>query len=220
MRFFSLLLFSILLVGFPFAASAQKPSTPVPSTKAAADFLGAVAEGKYTNDFFEFNLEFPAEWTVVDQETSGATVKIGTDFLKGKDERSNRALEASTKSEVVLFHLARKPIGSIGNCSFMIAVLKQPSAHVLPTMVAEATKSMFVNSPNLKIVKDTRTGTVGRQKVAMVDYELSAGEQKVSILYYVAIVKGYSFSFSLTFSNEEDRKALEQIRDSMVFALK
>lgn len=102
----------------------------------------------------------------------------------------------------------------------MIAVLKQPSEHVLPTMVAEATKSLFVNSPNMKVVKDTRTGMVGGRKVAMVDYELAVGDKTVTILYYVAIVKGYSLSFSLTYSGDEDRKALESIRDTMRFTLK
>lgn len=220
MRFPKACLLIAALIAIPVSSSAQQSVVQGARPTPSVDFVGTVSEGKYANDFFQLELRFPVDWTVIDQETTGAAIEIGTDFLKGKNERSNRALEASTKSEVVLFHLARKPIGSIENCSFMIAVLKQPSEHVLPTMVAEATKSLFVNSPNMKVVKDTRTGMVGGRKVAMVDYELAVGDKRVTILYYVAIVKGYSLSFSLTYSGDEDRKALESIRDTMRFTLK
>lgn len=220
MKFTWITLMLFVVLGFQMFASAQQPPKPAPAPTPSVDFLGKTTDGQYTNNFFGMDLKFPSEWNVVDQETTLATLEIGTDFLKGENERSNRALEASTKREVILFHLSRKPIGSLGNCSFMIAVLKQPSAKVLPAMVAEATKSLLANSPNLRISKDTRTGIVAGKPFAMVDYELTVGEQKLSILYYVTVIKGYAFTFSLTYADDADRKELEKIVSTIRFNLK
>lgn len=215
---------------FAVSASGQRstptPKPPPPPAKTvmveevAHDFLGIVSEGGFKNDFFGLELQFPVDWTVIDDETSKVAVEIGTDMFKGDDERSNRALEDSTRKEVVLLHLARKPMGSLENCSFMLGVMKQPNPKVLPAMVAEATKSLLMKSPNLRVIKETRTGAVGGQRVAMVDYEFTVGDQKITILYYVAMVKGYAISFSATYINNEDLKSLEDIISSMRFKTK
>ncbi|HRJ89443.1 MAG TPA: hypothetical protein PLN05_14440 [Pyrinomonadaceae bacterium] len=199
--------------------SAQAPQKPAAKGDSKTGVLGHAADGRYRNDLFGLELKYPADWHVVDQETTAAVLDIGTDFLKGDNQRSNNELESSIKQEVVLFHLTRKPMGSIGNCVFMLAVQKQPSPKVLPKMVAEATKSLLVNSPNLKVARDTRTAMITGRQFAMIDFEMTVGEQKVIILYYVTVTKGYALSYSLTFADtaDADRLALENIARSITF---
>jgi hypothetical protein len=145
---------------------------------------------------------------------------VGTDVLKGKNERSNKALEDSVKREVILLHFAKKPIGSIENANFMMTAMKQPSPHVTPSMVAEATKSVLASSPNLKVVADTRIETIAGKKFALVEYVLTASDQSVKIKYYATVIKGFAVAFSLSFADEQDMVPLGKVVESISFVPK
>lgn len=184
------------------------------------DFLGRVSEGVYRNDFLGIEVPVPKGWHLVDQETTSASMQMGLNVLKSKNERSNQALEAATKREVIVLHFAKKPMGSGDNAMFMIGVMKQPSESVLPSMVAEATKSLFLSTTNIKVVQDTRSGIVAGKKFALVDYRLTVNEQTVNIKYYVTMIGSYAVGFSLSYVDDSHLTELEKIVASMKFARK
>lgn len=181
------------------------------------DFLGKVEDSVYTNGYFGLKLPILKNWHLVDQETTSATIQIGADILKSKNERSNKALEDSTKREVVLLHFAKKPIGSIENAMFMMAVLKQPSPSVTPSMVAEATKSVLSKSPNLKVVRNTRIETIASRKFALVDYEITVNGQTAKIKYYATVINGFALTFSLSYVDDTDLIELAKVVEYLKF---
>lgn len=184
------------------------------------DLLGSVKDGVYRNSYFAFELNVPKGWTVIDHETSVAAMRVGVDVVKGKNKTSNRALEDSIGKEVVLLNVTKKPMGALQNAMFMMAVSKQPSKHVTPSMVAEATKSLFASSPTLKLSEDVEIRTVAGKKFACMEFVIKVGDQSATIKYYVTVIDEFALSFSLSYADAADFPELNKILDSLSFSAK
>lgn len=208
--------FIIAMIAAAYVAAAAQQNAPPPPAR-FDDFLGKSEKGKYQNSYFGFELSYPSNWHVVDQETSRAAIRIGTDVLKGSDQQANKMLVESTETEIVLFHASKKPLGSIGNQSLLMAVQQQPSPSVLPTMVAEATKSLLLNSPGMEVTKDTRKAMIGGREFALVDFKLNVGSQVVLVRYFVTVIRGYALTFSLSLLDGDTPSELDAILSSIRF---
>ena len=195
------------------------PQTVVGERSSTA-FLGSVNGNEYRNDYFGFGLSFPKGWKVNDQEVTSSVTRAGLDVTKGNNERSNRALEESIKNEVVLLNVTKLPVGALGNAMFMMAVRKQASSAVTPSMVAEATKSAFTGSPTVKVASDTRVVTIAGKKFARVDFGINVNGQTATVLYYVTMIDGFAVTFSLSYADESDLAELDKIRESLNFSSK
>ncbi len=186
----------------------------------AADILGVVQNGNYSNKYFGFELRFPTTWSVLDQEETEATMRMGSEFLKGDDGQPNRLLDESLKTEIILLQVSKKPLGAVENAMFLMAIQKQPSNAVLPKMVAEATKSVLIKSTNIRVVKDTNERLIGGKRFALVDYEIDVGAEIVIVRTFVTVIKGYALSFSLSRPLSLSAPDLEKIADSITFTAK
>jgi hypothetical protein len=213
---------SLFIIGIALCASSIHAQTSVTGVESfsAADILGVAKDGNYTNKYFGFELKFPTTWSVLDQEETEATKKMGSEFLKGDDGRPNRLLDESLKTEMVLLQISKKPIGAVENAMFVMAIQKQPSSAVLPKMVAEATKSVMLKSANILVVKDTNERMIGGKRFALVDYEIEVGAVIVSVRTFVTVIKGYALSFSLSKPSTLLEPDLEKIADSISFTAK
>ena len=198
------------LVGNIFCQAAAKPAPP-------ASIVGSVEEGKYTNQHFGFSLSFPKGWIVADQEVTSTAKAVGSDIVAGTDEKKNKAIKDSMAKEVVLLNLMKKPLGAFGNAMFMMVATRQASPKVTPSMVAEATKSVFSSSPALKLTGDTQVKTIVGRQFALLDYEITVNERTVKSKFHVTMVGTYALTFSLSYTEDEDLAELQKIVDSIRF---
>lgn len=209
-----------LILALTFIATVPDVFSQTTKKAEQIDFLGGVDNGVYLNGYFGFSLSVPKGWKVIDAETTAALMQMGTDVVKGKNERSNKALEESIKQEVVLLNVTKKPIGALENAMVMIGVRKQPSKHITASMVAEATKSLFASSPTVKLTKDVEVVTVAGKKFAAMEFVIDVGEHHGRIKYFVAMVDGFALSFSLSYDDEADFAELKKSWDSLKFSPK
>jgi hypothetical protein len=207
----------VMFVGIVVVLTGSLAAQAMPS-KASSSILGTVDKGQYINQYLGFSLTIPKGWVVADNETSSAMLKIGQDVLKSDSERDNRAFEESIRKGIVLLNVTKKPVGAAENAVFALSVQKQPSPHVTPAMVAEATKSIFDRTPALKLVKDTRIETIAGRKFALLDYEMSFNGEVVGVIRcFITMVKGFSLSFSLSYLQSGNSGELEDIVRSLKF---
>lgn len=206
----------ILAARVSLAANAPAQTVVKPPTQSA--ILGSLQDGNYKNDFLGFSLKVPKDWIVADQETTAAAAKIGTDTLKGKDQRDNKLVEESIRLSITLLNVTKKPVGASENAAFVLVVNKQSSSGYTPAMIAEATKSVLDSSPVLKLTADTRVKTVGGRNFALLDYEINANGQRANTKFYVTMIRDYSLSFSLSYVNDSDLVLLEKIVETMQFS--
>ena len=193
-------------------------SQPVPVKKVReTNFFGSVADGRYKNEFLGFELEMSAGWVRFDQAETDAAKEIGTEGIKTGDSRYDKTIDYATRVELVVLAYGKKPMGAIENSAIAIGVAKQPTARVTPKMVAEAAKSILLKNTANKLLEDVRLETISGKQFAFFEISLGMYGQHVPLRYYVTMVRDYSLTVSMSYSNAEDLKAMESSLRSIKF---
>lgn len=195
-----------LLVCFAFSMSAfsQVKTVPLPT-----DIRGLVDGDAYRNSFFGFELDLPKGWLALGQEDQATAKDIGTDALKSEDPSYAKTIQNAVDAELVVLTYAKKPLGAMGNSTLAIGILKQPSNRVTPRMVVEGTKSLLLHSSANKLVRDVQVETIGKTPLASMIIDLSMLGQVVHIKYYAMMLKGYSVTVAMSYSDEEAIKEMD-----------
>jgi len=210
-------LFFIIVI---FAAAFANGQTTTRKPVDPADFPGKLIDGRYTNRYFDLELDVPPGWLLMNSEEVEATRQIGTDGLKTNSDRVNRLLDDASKGEVVLLALSKKPLGSIENSAFAIGVAKQPSSAITARMVAEASKSLLLKNAANKLLKDITVETIAGKSFASFELTLGMYGQSVPLKYYATMVGEYSLTISLSAGDSLDLKAMDTSLRSIRFVRK
>lgn len=119
---------------------------------------GEIKEGLYTNSVFKFQIQFPDDWIVLENEEAKEFMKAGINIA----EIDEKALEKNEKYRVSLLSLLKKPMGNSGNATVALSAMKQPTASVSPLAVANLTRKGLSESPVIRFDTEPKLVNIGR----------------------------------------------------------
>lgn len=178
------------------------------------DFIGAIEDGQYNNNFFGLSFRIPNGWKTLTYAEMNAAKTVGVDGMKSNDAKADGALDKAVKAETVVVAISRKPLGAVENSVLAVGVAKQPSAAITPKMVAEASRSILLANPKNKSIGETRLETIGGKQFATFVVDLDLYGNVIRLRYYVTIVRGYSLTFNMSNSDPELDECLKSVKFS------
>jgi hypothetical protein len=178
--------------------------------------FGKTENGSYKNDYFDMEVLFNPNWIVQDKQEMNNAAERGSDLITSDNENLKSILKASQVNTAYLLHIFKHEVGAAVefNPSFMI--------------VAENTK----NFPGIKNGKDYLFHAKQFLKQTQIPYsfekevfEKKIGDSlfhvmearldymgKIVIQEYISTVnKGFTLSFIIIYSTEEEKKELYEV---------
>jgi len=179
----------------------------------ATGVYGEIKEGLYTNSAFKFQIQFPLDWIVLENQEAKELIKAGIKVA----ELDEKELERKEKYRLSLLSMLKKPAGSVDNATATLSAMKQPSSSVSPLAVANLSRKGLSESPAIRFDNDTRLINLGEKQFATFDYTMTVGERSVKGKYLVTMSGNYSITLFLSNENPADDKVLLTIVNSIRF---
>jgi hypothetical protein len=184
--------------------------------------MGTLDGTKYTNEYFNFELNVPESWHIATEEEKAAITKAGQDAIAENNEKLAEQLDLSKEKTLNLMFAFKYPFTHQG---------------FNPNVLCMAENLGLLGSVTVKSGKDylamTKTGMeqtgmpytfgeVTTEKLGDKDFDtmeatIDAGEIKLTQKYYAAIFDGYALVFINTFSSEEEASETKGLLDTVSF---
>lgn len=181
------------------------------------DFLGFIRDTTYVNKFFGFSLDFPETWEANDPLESQEDINAGLEALRTNEEKFNRTLANSAKQEVLVFGVSNNRGAGQPSENLLVGVLKQPDPRIDSQAVLKVTREFLLQHPDIKVFEDIKNFEKGSVKFSTLTFLVTIQEFKIKQKIYITVRKGYSITFTLSYIDEEQGKALEKIFESVKF---
>jgi len=192
--------------------------------KAPADFdYGRVQDNKYVNSFFDFEMKVPADWVVQTQEQMENITKVGKEIAAGDDQRMKAILKASDVNTANLLGVYQYEYGAAVDFNPNIMLIAENISHA-PGIKTGG--DYLFQSRRLLMQSQFRYDHLDekfeREQINGTDfYKMNASINHMGIevrqTYYSAIVKGFSFNVIISYANDDQRKSLINLINSMTF---
>jgi len=183
------------------------------SASESTGIYGVIKDGLYTNSIFRFQIQFPNNWTVLENEEVKELTKIGLKIAQ-LDEKE---IERNKKYRVSLLSLMKKVPGEPGNATVALSAMKQPASSVSPLVVANLSREGMSESPVIKFNSDTSLMDIGGRKFATFDYTLTVGDRKSKGKCLVTMVRDYSITMFISNESAGDDRLVSSIVNSFKF---
>jgi hypothetical protein len=206
-------LFTALL----FSACSNKQGKP-------DDFdYGKVEKDKYTNTYFQMEMDIPKGWTVQSKEQLEDISKKGIDLTAGDNKEMKAALKASEINSANLLAVFKHEVGSAleFNPNFMVVAENLKSAPSIKNggdYLTQTRKLLEQSQMKYDSISETyEKTTIGGQEFYVMSAHISYMEMSISQVYYSTIRNGFCLSAIISYSGEEQKAELEQAVRSMKF---
>jgi len=192
-----------------------------PITEQEGFDYGTVANNKYTNKFFDVEMDVPAGWDIQDQEQRDAMMKEGQEAAAGDNIVMKARMKASEVNSANLLTVYEHKIGAAVeyNPSFMLVAenLKNFPAIKTGDQYLDNAKKLLTNSA-MKITKidDKYTKrTINGIDFYTMDVTMDVESYPVHQKYMATIKDGFALGFIYSYSNEAQKAQLEKVTNSI-----
>ncbi len=174
---------------------------------------GDIKNGLYTNSVFRFQIQFPREWIVLENDEARELMKAGIKVA----ELNEKELEKKQKFRVALLSLLKKPIGSLGNATVALSAMKQPSGSVNPLDLAYIVRKSLQTSPALKFEGEPSTLRIAGKPFATFNYRAIVGDRSTTGKYFVTMSGSYSITLFISNESADDDAIVQEVINSFKF---
>lgn len=179
-------------------------------------FLGAVGQGSYKNEFFQFRLRIPPKMYVLTAGQVATFKATGTELLSADVKGSRAAWEKAASAEVILLSLAENEPGVVAGASLNVGALRQP-AGVTSKMVCDVAKDFVLLNPKFKVMTETMPIKLAGKDFSRLELTLGIEGTVVYFRYYATIVRGHSLTFVTTYLKNDELERFEKVLSTLEF---
>jgi len=189
------------------------------STTPASDTL---SDGAYTNHYFGFSMKLPEGWSVASRETNDSMRDLGSATLSGGSEAKKAALEEMLKSSYQLLTVSEHAIGSPVDSNPLLQVVAErvsqfPGIRDGSDYLFQVERMLTGSSLPYTAKSKPVPALIDEHEFFQQEYQLASGRQVILQTYLATISKDYALGFILTYTEPEQREALEATLASLRF---
>lgn len=179
---------------------------------------GQVEQSVYQNDFFAISIKLPQDWQV-QTKAQFDSIRAGK---SGSQSSQNKVVKVSEVTSATLLSVCKYKSDTFFDFNPTMSALVE---HIGPRSGTHSARDYLINAQ--KMLKHSPIHYESHDSISKeviggkLFYRLHArivnGQLDISQDYYSAMMKGFCFSFILTYSNEEDWQQLKQMLSSVDF---
>ena len=184
---------------------------------------GQVENNKYINSFFDFEITLPPDWVVQTKEQTEHLTQKGLDLVAGDDKNMKAILKASEINSANLLSIFKYEVGAAVeyNPNFMLVVenlksfpgIKTGSDYLFQT-------KKLLNQSQIQydyIDAEFKKEVINNQEFYLMNASINLMKLDINQVYYSTIQNGFCISVIISFVNEEQKKELDKVINSMKF---
>jgi hypothetical protein len=203
----------VLLVAVALTGCNNKPITEQQGFE-----YGSVKNGRYTNKFFDIQVEVPAGWDVQSQAQNDALMEEGKDLVAGDDKMMKAAIKASEINTAGLLTVFKEKQGTnttAFNPSFMLVAenLKNaPGVRSGKDYLGHSRKLMMAGQVKYSHLDETfEKRTINGWEFYTMNATVDIPGAIVKQVYLATVKDGFALGFIYTYGDEAQRAELEKV---------
>jgi hypothetical protein len=184
---------------------------------------GKVEGSVYRNEYLGFTLRIPSDWSVQDRKAQEEQRRTGEKMLSGDNKSMQAMFESGASRTVDLIMLFKYPPGSPVSFNPNIAGVAENVAHAPGIRTGgdylfHYRRVLQASQAKFSFTRDVYTETIGGAEFHVLTTETSPlPATVVKQEHYATVRKGYVVVLVLSFTTDEERKALRDVLDTGVF---
>ena len=205
---------SLLIAIITLSCSVQEKSFPE-----NFDF-GSIQENVYQNSFFEMEITFNPDWFVQDKEQMNNLIESGKELTIGDNKKLEAIVKASEVNTAYLFNIFKYEVGSAVNFNPSLMVIAE-NTKTLPGIkkgkdyLFHAKKMLEQSQLDYKIEKEVFELPIGKLNFDVMEAKLEHLNLQITQEYISTVIKGFSLSFVISYTNDEEKNELYLILEKI-----
>lgn len=202
-------------------AKVQAPPADASRNNSQANFLGAFEGGTYKNKFFGVKITVPESWLIQENAANQAIKQAGADAVKGKNEQTEKALDAAVQRLVLLFTASKDILGMDNNAALIFwaektsALVQVRNGEDYMRLTVQSFKKVEM-PPDFKYSETINSEKLGNEIFYSVDIQRNGYKQR----FYATARKGYALFFTLIYISDKDLETMKEALRNSDFAWK
>jgi hypothetical protein len=186
---------------------------------------GKIVNNKYTNTFFDMEMDIPKGWAVQTSEQTESIARKGREIITRDNKKLKEALKTADVGTANLLAVFKYEIGSPVeeyNMNFvMVAVnLKDvPGIRTGREYLFEIKKVLKQQNQieYQQMDTDFKKMMIGKQDFYVMNTTMFAMGNTIKQRYHATVKNGFAFSIIITYQDDEQRPELEKVINSVKF---
>jgi hypothetical protein len=209
--------YSLLILLAIFSFSCKNPGKP-------KDFdYGRVQNGKYTNKFFQMEMNIPETWAVQSRGMMDSLSESSKDVVAGNNEDLKKAIDASKIKSANLLGVYRHPIGTVEEYNYGLVMVAEnlsvnPEIKTGSDYLAATKKLLKMSQVTVaQIDESSSRSEINGQEFYSMHARLNVTGIEVDQIYYSTIRNGFCITTIISYTADDQKKELEKLVESIKF---
>ena len=183
---------------------------------------GKSENGVYSNDFFDLKFEYDTSWVLQSKEEMNELAELGTEVLADGDEEMKQKFDAATINSAYLFTAFQYEVGSTLDFNPSVIVMAENTKFAFGIRNGKDYLEACKKQLNQTGIDCEFNDVYGEQKVGsavfpVLNTKMNYGGISVSQDYMTTVTKGFSLTFILSYTTEEQKELVYSIFESAEF---
>ncbi|QDO93504.1 hypothetical protein FNB79_05765 [Formosa sediminum] len=183
--------------------------------------FGETKDYTYTNPYFGLSFQYPEDWTQQSKHNIKAITDKGEKYLARENTKMGSILKASQVNTAYLFSLFKHPLKSTQSYNASLSVVAE---NVSGTPTVKRGRDYLFNSKELlkqtpaqyQFEETLDTKKLGGETFDVLRAKATFGAYNVQQEFYCLVRYGFSISFILSYTNDQEKAALHNILDTVI----
>ena len=182
--------------------------------------FGETKDNTYTNPYFGLTFEYPSDWSMQSKHDIKAITDKGDKYLASDNSQLKSVLKASQINTAYLFSLFKYPLKSTQNYNASLSVIAENIAGNPEIIRGEDylfnSKELLKQTPALyEFEEGFDTKTIDDYTFDILRANATYGGFNVEQEFFCIVRYGFSLSFVLSYTNDEEKAELYKIINSI-----
>ncbi|MBP1839313.1 hypothetical protein [Formosa algae] len=182
--------------------------------------FGEVKDHTYTNSYFGLSFDYPKDWSQQSKHDIKAITDKGEKYLARENTKMGSILKVSQINTAYLFSLFKYPLKSTQDYNASLSVIAE---NIAGSPDVKRGRDYLFNSKELlkqtpaqyQFEEQLDTENLGGETFDILKAKATYGPYKVQQEFYCIVRYGFSLSFILSYTNDEEKAVLHDILDTV-----
>ena len=183
---------------------------------------GKIEKGVYTNNYFDFEIPVPLNWTVQNKDQVQQLQKTGEELVSGNNKELGAKIKAADVRTAILLTVFKNKTDAVTdkfNSSFIILSENLGGMPIKKgrDYLAHAKEIMQQSNMSYQFAPDYSTEKIGNKEFDRMDVALNGQPENVQQSYYSVIDRNFALSIIISYGDDEQKAELKNIISKIKF---